>query len=184
MANTVNINDLDTLSPSAVDDNYYGILFTADGDTNKVVFEDAVSQANANNGCLCLKKVSFEIAAADVLNLNATPQYFLPPLGADTYPDFVNISVQFKNGTTPYATNVDLEVRYFGSNQPVYENATILNATNDCIRSLTPSDPTFAGANLQVVANTGVYIWSPTGAPTAGDFDLVVHATYVEVNIA
>ena len=184
MANTVNINDLDTLSPSALNGDYYGIIFDAAGDTNKVIFEDAVAQSNANLGCLCVKKVSFEIAAADVLNMNVTPQYFISPLGADIYPDFIDISVQFKNGTTPYATNVDLEVRHLGSDEPIFENATILNASNDCIRKLAPSNPTFAGSDLQVIPNTGVYIWSPTGAPTAGDFDLVVHATYVEVNIS
>lgn len=179
----IRINELETLSPSGIDGSYYGMVFTSDGDTNKVVFDDAVAQSNANNGCLCVKKASFTIAAADVLNLHSTPQYFLPPLGADIYPDFINITLEFTNGTTPYDTNVDAEIKFFGADEPIFESATILNS-DGWNRSFVKSDPTYVSGDKQVVANVGTYIWSPTGAPATGDYDIIVHATYVEVDIS
>ena len=75
----INVNDLATLSPSALDGDYYGIVFTPNGDTNKVVFEDAVEQAvqNVDYGV----RVYLEtIVTGDVLTSNSTPcksQYVL-----------------------------------------------------------------------------------------------------------
>ena len=178
---SIKIQNLETIAPSAIDSDYYALAFTNDGDTNKVLFEDAVAQANANNGCLCVKKVSFTIDAADVLDLNVTPQYFLGPLGADRYPDFIDVTLEFANGSTAYDTNIDAEIKHFGATNPIFENTTILG-TNGGFAKMTRPAPTSSAGDFST--NTGVYIWSPTGAPATGDYDIIVHATYVEVDVS
>ena len=180
----VNVQDLSTLSPSAIDDTYYVIAFKSDGDTNKVVFEDAVGQAQSNRGCICIYEEVLNIDAADVLQLNATPQFILAAQGTDLLIDPMGITIEFKNGTTAYDTNVDLEVRIFGAAQPLFSNATILNADQECIRTMTPYDATFSTGDRQSIANSGIYIWSPTGAPATGNYDLVVRMTYRITNVS
>ena len=99
MANTVNINDLDTLSPSALNGDYYGIVFDAAGDTNKVVFEDAVSQANSNNGCVCIQETSVVITSAEMLNLFTTPKEIIPAQGAGTIIEPISVIGKMYNNT-------------------------------------------------------------------------------------
>jgi hypothetical protein len=175
---TIKVQDLATLSPSALDGDYYGIVFTADGDTNKVVFEDAVAQANDSNGCVCLQEVVLNIDAADVLDLNVSPKYLLSAQGVGTYQECIKVTVEFKNGTTAYDTNVDLEIKMFGADVPMFSSATILNADQDCIREMPVYPVTFDTGDKQIITNTSVYIWSPTGAPASGDYDLVVRMLY------
>jgi hypothetical protein len=175
MANTVNINDLDTLSPSAVDSNYYSVLFTSDGDTNKVVFEDAVSQALANTLCSCIQYASLTIPTADVLTLSATPLTIVPAQGAGTVIELISGTVNVDFNTTAYGGGTTLRFITNGANQS-QANCPVLDSTVSTIRKFEINSPSATTAT-QMLENAELLI-DAVAPPTTGDSDIKVYVTY------
>lgn len=173
------INELETLSPSAVDSNYYGLVFTADGDTNKVVFEDAVAQANLNNDSLQIKSASVTIPTAQVLTLNSSPVTIVSGVSGKI---LVPISAIFRatyNSAT-YATNTSLAIRHTSSSTALVTASAKLGFTANSInqfdlRADTVADQLISGANMEV--------YVPTGDPTTGDSDITIDVKYYEMDV-
>ena len=172
----INVNDLATLSPSALDGDYYGIVFTPNGDTNKVVFEDAVAQANSNNGCVCLQEASLTIASADVLQLNSTPLTIVAAQGAGTAIDVVSASMLMNFNSVAYATNVQLSLKTDGSTD--YQADSRINNTANTIRKFAIATTLASATATQLVENAALQVTVTTGDPTAGDSDITVYVTY------
>lgn len=177
----ININDLATLSPSALDGDYYGIVFTPNGDTNKVVFEDAVAQANSNNGCVCLQEASLTIASADVLQLNSTPLTIVAAQGAGTAIEVVSASVNIAFGSVAYATNVNLTIENSGATDTQFA-LQCLNSTVSTIRRLNGQTAT-GTTDTQLLENTDLVVSVATGNPTAGDSDITVYVLYRVITV-
>ena len=175
----INVNDLSTLSPSALDGDYYGIVFTPNGDTNKVVFEDAVAQANSNNGCVCLQEASLTIASADVLQLNSTPLTIVAAQGSGTAIEVISASAKITYGTVQYATNTVLQLFTNGGDGAQVEwIATFLSSDTDRIsRAIDFSDK----SNL--IENADLVVRVDTGDPTAGDSDITVYVLYRVITV-
>jgi hypothetical protein len=171
----IRVNDLAVLSPSALDDTYNTIVFTSDGDTNQVAFEDAVAQANANKkqGLLRYQEV---IASADVLASNATPITISIPResGESIFP--IKIVYGMNAILTPYATNTVAAVRFVGADVPI--------STCDMLgRTVTGAElgsdyTTTAVGETQILATTDLEFYTQTGNPTAGDGTLTIDVFY------
>jgi hypothetical protein len=172
------INDLATVSPSAIDGDYYGLVFTNDGDTNKVVFQDAVEQSFENAGNVIIKEASLTIASADVLTLNTTPLTVVPSVtGYIIDPIDANVDIDFN--TTPYDTNVGLQLFHdgAGSIEPIMITNSALNASVSSRRKFTV-DSSFAAADTQLLANEDLKISAPGGDPATGDSDITINVLY------
>jgi len=173
----INIQDLATLSPSAIDSNYYGLVFESNGDTNKVVFEDAVAQANANNGCVCLQEATLTIATADVLQLNSTPLTIVAAQGAGTAIEVISASLQIDFNTTAYATNTTITLISSGATDPQADNS--IDATVARIGRFRNRHTSGASATAtQLIENADLLVTVETGDPTAGDSDITVSVLY------
>lgn len=172
---SIRVNELATLSPSALDDTYDTIVFTSDGDTNKVVFEDAVAQANANNkeGLLRYQEV---IDSADVLTSNATPITISIPREAGESIIPMKIVYGMSAIGTPYATNTIAAVRFVGADVPV--------STCDMLgKTITGAElgsdyTTTAVGETQILSTTDLEFYTQTGNPTAGDGTLTIDVFY------
>jgi hypothetical protein len=173
----INVNDLATLSPSALDGDYYGVVFTPNGDTNKVVFEDAVEQAvkNVDYG---VRYYLETIATGDVLTSNATPVTINIPrdAGKTVFPIWVNFVID--GGTTPYATNTVAAVRYVGADIDMF-TCDVLGRTNLTGAEVGAAVTTCGNAQTQVLANTDLEFYTKTGNPTAGDGSLIIAVVYL-----
>lgn len=172
----IRVNELAVLSPSAIDSTHNVIVFTSDGDTNQVVFEDAVAQANSNNGCVCLQEASLTIASADVLQLNSTPLTIVASQGAGTAIEVISASVDIDFNTTPYATNTFIQLIVSGATTAQY-GAGILNATVATTKKLAEISTTSA-TTTQLITNSSLQVSTLTGDPTAGDSDITVYVIY------
>jgi len=173
----INVNDLATLSPSALDGDYYGIVFAPNGDTNKVVFEDAVAQANSNNGCVCLQEASLTIASADVLQLNSTPLTIVAAQGVGTAIEVLSASVNVDFNTTPYATNTTLLLITNGATDSQFRGGNLLNSSVSNIR-IFESNSVTTSTTTQIIENAALTVKVDTGDPTAGDSDITVSVLY------
>lgn len=172
----IRVNDLAILSPSALDDTYNTIVFTSDGDTNQVVFEDAVAQANSNNGCVCLQEATLVIPTADVLQLNSTPLTIVSAQGAGTVIEVISAFVKIDFNSVAYATNTNLHIGTSTANTTILESNS-LAATTSTIRMFVLFEATGAG-NTQLVENQSVGVSVETGNPTAGDSDITIRVLY------
>jgi len=177
----IRVNDLAVLSPSALDDTYNTIVFTSDGDTNQVVFEDAVAQANANNGCVCLQEASLTIASADVLQLNSTPLTIVAAQGAGTAIEVVSASVKIDFNSAAYATNTFIQLIVNGATTAQYGGG-ILNATVATTKKL-PEISTTSATTTQLITNSALQVSTLTGNPTAGDSDITVRVLYRVITV-
>lgn len=179
MAETVNVNDLATLSPSALDGDYYGIVFDANGDTNKVVFNDAVAQANENNGSLKIKSASVTIPSAQVLTLNSSPVTIVSGVSGKI---LVLVSAIFRatyNSAT-YATNTDIELRHTGSSSELTTAVAKLGFTANSINQWSiKADP----AADQLISGANIEAFVQTGNPTTGDSDITIDVKYYEMDV-
>ena len=173
----IRVNELAVLSPSALDDTYNTIVFTSDGDTNQVVFEDAVAQANSNNGCVCLQEASLTIASADVLQLNSTPLTIVAAQGVGTAIEVLSASINIDFNTSAYATNTNLLIKNSTANTDQFRGGAVLESTVSTFKSLILTEPSGA-TDTQIIDNDALKVTVSGGNPTAGDSDITVYVTY------
>ena len=173
----IRVNDLAVLSPSALDDTYNTIVFTSDGDTNQVVFEDAVAQAvqNLDYGVRTYTQI---IDTSDVLTSNATPITISisRDAGQSVFPISVNFGIN--GGTTPYATNTVAAIRYVGADIDMF-TCDMLGRTNLTGAEVGAIVTSCGNAQTQVLSNTDLEFYTKTGDPTAGDGSLVIAVAYL-----
>jgi hypothetical protein len=170
---TIKVQDLATLSPSALDGDYYGIVFTSDGDTNKVVFEDAVAQANSNNGCLCVQFASVEVTTAEILSFT-TPVQLVPSVAATQYIEVISVVCKYDYGTATYSGGGNILIGS-SSGPQFYFNGT-LQATGDRYVKAIPSIPTGADSNIDL--GDGIFAFTLAN-PTTGDGSMRFDITYI-----
>lgn len=178
----INVNDLATLSPSALDGDYYSIVFTADGDTNKVVLEGAVAQANSNNGCVCLQEASLTIASADVLQLNSTPLTIVAAQGAGTLIEVISASASIDFNTTAYTTNTPLQLSLGGDAILGQIGTNFLASTVSKTTSSFTRQSATAG-QTQSLENNALIVTNSVGDPAAGDSDITVYVLYRVITV-
>lgn len=172
----IRVNELETLAPSAINGDYYGIVFTADGDTNKVVFEDAVAQSFENAGNVVLKIEVIIIPSADVLTGNATPinLNITRASGQTIVPIYITAAII--SSTTPYATNTTIAVRYVGADTDIFTSDMLARTDSNAV--VMQPNYTVGAAQTQLLSDTDLEVYVKTGNPTAGDGVLVLGVTY------
>ena len=173
----IRVNDLAVLSPSALDDTYNTIVFTSDGDTNQVVFEDAVAQAvqNLDYGVRTYTQI---IDTSDVLTSNATPVAIAIPRvsGKTVYPISVNFAMN--GSTTPYATNTVAALRYVGADVEIF-SSDFLGKTINLGADAAQLTTSVGAGQTQIISDTDLEFFTKTGDPTAGDGNLIVAIAYL-----
>ena len=178
----IDVNNLATLSPSALDDTYYGVVFTLDGNANKVVFEDAVAQANSNNGCVCIKEAYLAISSADVLQLNSTPLTIVAAQGAGTAIEVISASVKIDFNTAAYATSTNILISNSSSNTDQFRAGGVLASTVSTFKRFILTNPTGA-TDTQIIENDSLIIKCDSADPTAGDSDITVYVLYRVITV-
>jgi hypothetical protein len=173
----IRVNDLAVLSPSALDDTYNTIVFTSDGDTNQVVFEDAVAQANANNGCVCLQEATLVIPTAYVLQLNSTPLTIVSAQGAGTVIEVISASASVDFNSAAYATNTALHLSLGGDAILGQIGTNFLASTVTKMTSSFTMQSSTAG-QTQTIENADLIVTNSVGDPTTGDSDITVRVLY------
>jgi hypothetical protein len=170
------VTALSALLPEDVTASHQIIVFTQDGDTERVALDGAVDQANSNNGCVCIKSASLTISSADVLQLNSTPLTIVAAQGVGTVIQVISASVKIDFNTTPYATNIQLQIISSGSVKAQH-SGNVLDASVSTVRFLAEQAATVA-TDTQLLENADLQVTVRTGDPTAGDSDISVYVLY------
>jgi hypothetical protein len=182
MANT-KISQLSTATQADYTDDAQFPLNAVDATTGEITTKKATLGELRSNYFCSVKCASITITAAQVLNLNSATQTILAAQGVGVYISPILVDVTFTNGTTQYDTNVDAEVKIFGADVPIFTSDAILNADQDCTRRMIPYTTSFVDSDKQLISNSNIYFWSPTGAPANGDYDLEVSMLYYEYSL-
>ena len=180
MANDINITDLSVKAAAALTTADYLMTFTDDGNTTKTPAFEAISQANTENGCLCVKTAMLVIPTAQVLTLNSIPVAFGLTVPSGYYVQPTSIAASLDYNSIAYATNTRVAIRFIGaaSGLSVFNNA-FLSSASDAFFSVGHSSPT--GTN--VIVNTDIEAYVETGNPTAGNSGITIYLTYVLIEI-
>ena len=138
---------------------------------------DGVLWSRDDNGVTCLGgSASLTIASADVLTLNTKPIEIIAAPGVGYAIEVISTSVYIDFNTTPYATNIQLQVFNLGASKPLFAQ-NILDASVATRRFLTKQAATLA-TDTQILENASLQVSVKTGDPTAGDSDITIYVTY------
>ena len=148
------------------------LIQNADGTTKLATLEGLGSNFFCN-----LKCASITIPSADVLQLNSTPQTIVPAQGAGTMIEFVSGFGHIDFNTTPYATNVKLEIKNTTATIAQSEHSNFLNATIEKYDKFIPRQTAIA-SNENMEVNQDLVVTVDIGNPTAGDSDITVYVLY------
>ena len=173
----ISVTALSALLPEDVTASHQIIVFTQDGNTERVAFDGAVSQSNSNKGCECIKSASLTIASADVLQLNSTPLTIVAAQGVGTAIEVISASVKIDFNTTAYATNTTLQLISPGGATLVQATTTtVLAVTQNTHTGFIRTAPIASGGSI--FENTELTVNVFNGNPTAGDSDITVYVLY------
>ena len=123
------------------------------------------------------------VSALAVSNSNTTPVLLMASAGAGKAIICLgSTTVTGEYGTTPYATNLSLDIYTDTATdvQLAFSNFLNFTATRTSMGSLQAA--TSAG-DTQIIADKGIYLMTRTGNPTAGDSDLVVNLQYIIIDL-
>ena len=119
-----------------------------------------------------------DLSSVQILALNSSPQQILAAQGAGTIIQPISITFYLNYGTTPYATNVDLNYQYGTLVSPsmssAFSSSVTISAAGSYIQSRTIDFGT-SSANLE---NKILGINVGSGNPTAGDSTLSIYLSY------
>lgn len=138
-----------------------------------------LAEASSSSGVV-IKEASLLIPSSKVLTLHDTPLDIVPAKsGIIINPIDGSVSIDY--GTTPYDTNVGLQLIQDngGSFKPILSSLTALNASTSVTRKLSMSS-SFAAGDSQLLVNTALQVYVPTANPLNGDSDITVKALYTE----
>ena len=174
MANEIEVTALALKAATALSTSSQLITYEQTGDATRTPFMDAVSEANTNNGCVCVKEASLTIATADVLQLNTTPIEVIPAPGAGFAIRVLSAEMKMVYVSADYATNTSLVLiadtlteKQAGTNIGISQSAF----SNIEIEVNSESE-------VQIIDNKPINITIETGNPTAGDSDIKVYVSY------
>lgn len=119
----------------------------------------------------------------DVLTLNSAPIELIPAPGANKIIELVHAVIFIDFVTTPYATNLELQLITNTASVPQLKLANALNASGDSWRKLLPKEITDAGDSMMAV-NQPVNVTVANGDPTAGDSPVYVFAWYKTIELS
>jgi hypothetical protein len=173
----ISVTALSALLPEDVTASHQIIVFTQDGDTERVPLDGAVDQANSNNGCVCIKSASLTITSAQVLALNSTPLTIVAAQGVGTAIEVISASVKIDFNTTAYATVTNLLISNSSSNTDQFRGGGVLASTVSTFKRFVLTDPTGA-TDTQIIENDSLIIHCASADPTAGDSDITVYVLY------
>lgn len=162
-------------------DIYKGELYYNQADNILYTRSDAGIKVVSGNDCVCIKEASLTIASADVLQLNSTPLDIVAAKSGVII-DPIDATVTIDYGTTPYDTNVGLQLIQDngGSFKPILSSLTVLNASTSVTRKLSIAS-SFAAGDSQLLVNTALQVYVPSGNPLNGDSDITVKVLYREL---
>jgi len=136
---------------------------------------DGVLWSRDDSGVVCLGgSASLTIASADVLTLNSTPITIVGAVAGYAI-EVVSASVKIDFNTTPYATNLNLQLINAGADVEQYLAGT-LDAT--VLQTAVFEQGTPSAGQTQIIANTDLQVSVRSGNPTAGDSDITVYVHY------
>lgn len=119
-----------------------------------------------------------DLSSAQILALNSNPQQILAAQGAGTIIQPISITFWLEYGTTPYATNVNLNYQYGTLGAPslsaAFSGAVQIDSTASYIQSRTID----LGTNSANLENKILGINVGGGNPTAGDSTLSIYLSY------
>lgn len=117
------------------------------------------------------------IESADVLTLNTTPVQVVDPVGTGLIAYPVRAVIQFSDGTTNYATNIQMVI---GATSTVDDTNFQLAAN---INDASAEQFMAAAGNPSTAEGDGLSAYVTTGNPTAGNYDLTVTVYYYLLSI-
>jgi hypothetical protein len=138
---------------------------------------DGVLWTRGDSGIECIQGTAkLTIATADVLTLNSTPLTIVAAQGVGTVIQVISASVKIDFNTTPYATNIQLQIISSGSVKAQHSQ-NVLDASVSTVRFLAEQAATVA-TDTQLLENADLQVAVRTGNPTAGDSDITIYVTY------
>jgi hypothetical protein len=147
------------------------------------------SQLNAKantadfSGLIELKSFEVTIPSAQVLTLNTAPITLVPAQGANKIIVPVSIAGQMVYGTTPYATNGNLQILNGGTDEIALVNASgFLFGTTSRTVNISMLNATLA-TDTQYVGNAALTVTVNGGNPTAGDSDITIRCLYYVITL-
>jgi hypothetical protein len=114
-----------------------------------------------------------DVASAAVLTGFATPIILKAAAGAGTILSLKAAQIKLTFNSAAYATNTDLAIRYTGATSPIARCTGILAVTGTTVA-------TFEMLQGDILENTALELYVPTGNPTAGDSAIRI---YPEIDI-
>jgi len=170
-----------TQYPTASDADYANatdfLIANEDGEVKLASFEKLRENYLAD-----IRTATLTVTNAQVLALNSTPQTVVAALGAGKGIKVISASVKIDNPSAAYATNVALALQCNKASEAQFVSNTALNASVTSTRLLAP-DSTFAATDTQIIANTALEVFVPSGDPTTGDADIEVHVLYQVIDV-
>jgi hypothetical protein len=138
---------------------------------------DGVLWTRGDSGIECIQGTAkLTIATADVLTLNSTPLTIVAAQGVGTVIQVISASVKIDFNTTPYATNIQLQIISSGSVKAQHSQ-NVLDASVSTVRFLAEQAATVA-TDTQLLENADLQVAVRTGNPTAGDSDIKIYLRY------
>jgi hypothetical protein len=120
--------------------------------------------------------VYLAISNAGVLTINATPIELVPTPGPGFRVRILQAACRVLYNTAAYVVG-NLYLQTAGATQPQWSNNTVLQATV-AREELFINQPAMGAADTQIISNAAVNVTAPA-APTIGDSDIIIKATYV-----
>jgi len=170
----INVTSLTPIVAAAIVSGQQVTIYDQGGIGYRAEVQELVGAAQRLNGCQCVKTATLNIPTAQVLTLGAVPKGFGISVPSGYYIQPLSIQMKAIFNTTPYATNVGLQVYCANSTGYIATEAAALSF----------SAPVFMNfALLSGADNIGdggdVEVFVPAGNPTAGDSDITLVLTYI-----
>jgi hypothetical protein len=125
------------------------------------------------------------IPSADVLDIFSTPFELVPAQGANTIIVPTSIQGQMIYGTTPYATDGEIDI-YCGGTRSVFilppDDGFLFGTVSRVVNGFAASSNNVT--DTQYVANQPLTIKTVGANPTAGDSDIRIFGTYKVIDIS
>jgi hypothetical protein len=125
------------------------------------------------------------IPSADVLDIFSTPFELVPAQGANTIIVPTSIQGQMIYGTTPYATDGEIDI-YCGGTKQVWgfpaDDGFLFGTVSRVVNGFAASSNNVT--DTQYVANQPLTIKTVGSNPTAGDSDIRIFGTYKVIDIS
>ena len=148
-------------------------LIQNESGTTKLATLDGLNENYFGN----IYTATLTVPNAQVLTANSTPVAFGLTVPSGYAVSVFDGSIKIDNPSSAYATNVGVNVRTVGADEPQLVSLTALNASVTSVRKLTV-DSSFAATDTQLIAGADIEFFVPTGNTTTGDADVTLDVAY------